>query len=87
MMKVVMVIVGDVRGASLTIDRHGKSNSAYSFDGIDDYIYIKHDESLNVVGSYSFSFWVNREINGTKYVLGKVETAEIVIGFIRGARF
>lgn len=31
---------GIVNGASLIEDRHGSTNSAYSFDGIDDYIYL-----------------------------------------------
>ena len=36
-----------VNGASLTSDRNGISNSAYSFDGIDDYIEIPFDLKLN----------------------------------------
>ena len=31
---------GDVKGATLAEDRHGKADSAYSFDGKDDHIYI-----------------------------------------------
>ena len=29
---------GTVNGATLTTDRHGEANRAYSFDGVNDYI-------------------------------------------------
>jgi hypothetical protein len=29
---------GTVNGVTLTNDRHGQANGAYSFDGVDDYI-------------------------------------------------
>lgn len=51
-----------VNGASLTTDRFGNANSAYDFDGVDDFMTIAHDNSINFDGyieSYSFSFWVN----------------------------
>ena len=31
---------GDVKGATLSADRHGVTSSAYSFDGVDDFILI-----------------------------------------------
>ena len=37
---------GTVYGATLTEDRFGNANSAYSFDGVDDYI-IKNAEDIN----------------------------------------
>ena len=46
---------GTVNGATLTKDRNGKSNSAYSFDGIDDNIEIQVNQSL----SFTYSTWVN----------------------------
>ena len=45
---------GIVNGASLTIDRTNKSNRAFYFDGIDDYIEIKNG-LLNISNSGSFS--------------------------------
>ena len=39
---------GVVYGVSLTEDRFGNTNSAYSFDGIDDYMHIDHRSYLNV---------------------------------------
>jgi len=50
---------GTVHGATLTTDRHGNMNSAYSFDGSDDYI-----EPDNALGSsffnnsFTFSIWI-----------------------------
>lgn len=47
---------GTVNGATLTTDRFGAANSAYSFDGVDDFIDIG---SINFAGNdYSISFWV-----------------------------
>ncbi len=49
-------INGTVDGATLTTDRFGNANSAYSFDGVDDFIDIG---SINFAGNdYSISFWV-----------------------------
>jgi hypothetical protein len=38
---------GDVNSATLTEDRHGKKESAYSFDAVDDYIQITNSPNLN----------------------------------------
>ena len=38
---------GVVNGAMLTEDRFGQENVAYSFDGINDYIEVAHDDMLN----------------------------------------
>ena len=48
---------GTVNGATLTADRNGKVNSAYSFDGMSNYIRTKR-ESIN---NFSFSGWFNLE--------------------------
>ena len=49
---------GIVYGATLTTDRFGNSNSAYSFDGVDDYIDIPGSESLNFAGGFELEAWV-----------------------------
>ncbi len=52
---------GIVHGPSLTSDRNGIANSAYRFDGNNDYIQVPHTEPLNLgkMGqSYSISIWV-----------------------------
>ena len=47
---------GTVIGATLTSDRFGNANSAYSFDGVNDYISISN--SLFTQGPFCFSGWV-----------------------------
>lgn len=49
---------GTVNGATLTTDRFGNANSAYSFDGIDDFIEIQDSQSLDISGPISISAWV-----------------------------
>jgi hypothetical protein len=46
-------------GVALTSDRKGTANSAYSFDGIDDYISVAHADPLNLVGDFSISLWTS----------------------------
>lgn len=47
---------GTVNGATLTTDRFGKTNSAYSFNGIDNYIKVLNSVTLNP-SSVSISGW------------------------------
>jgi hypothetical protein len=54
---------GTVYGATLTEDRFGNSNSAYSFDGTNDFIEIPFSEDFNFTGELSISFWLKREEN------------------------
>ncbi len=49
---------GTVFGATLVEDRDGKPDSAYQFDGIDDYIEIPHSESVSLSFRATFSFWL-----------------------------
>jgi hypothetical protein len=55
---------GTVNGATLTTDRFGNTNSAYSFDGLSNYISINNASSLNPM-SISISGWVNNSSNPT----------------------
>jgi surface protein len=50
---------GTVNGPTSGVDRNGQAGKAYGFDGVDDYIQIGNDESLNVSGSspFTFGFW------------------------------
>ena len=50
---------GIVYGATLTTDRFGNPNSAYSFNGSSSYIQIPASESFNLPDSLTFSAWVN----------------------------
>jgi hypothetical protein len=62
---------GTVNGATLTTDRFGNSNSAYSFEGsssIQDYIIANNPISNQ--NSFSISYWVSRaDINNPKWHL------------------
>lgn len=48
---------GTVKGATLTTDRSGNPNRAYSFDGVNDYIEINNSSSLNLTNALSISCW------------------------------
>lgn len=50
---------GIVHGATPTPDRKGIRNSAYRFDGVDDYISVPHNDLLNLSGDFSISLWAN----------------------------
>ncbi len=66
---------GTVYSASLTLDRFGNSNKAYSFDGNGDYISVA-DNDLFTFGSSSFSIalWTKISLTtGTYYIMGHDE--------------
>jgi hypothetical protein len=51
---------GSVNGATLTTDRFGNANKAYSFDGVNDLIEVPNSTSLNSASSViSISTWFN----------------------------
>jgi len=58
---------GTVYGPTSTADRKGNPNSAFLFDGIDDYIAINHSASLNMSQQISISFWVKFETSADYY--------------------
>ena len=50
---------GTVNGATLTADRFGNANNAYSFDGVSNYISIPNSVSLSNMTSITISAWFN----------------------------
>ena len=54
---------GNVNGASLTSDRNGKSNSAYYFNGNDDYI----TASFQNINTIAVSFWFRSPTQSNDY--------------------
>ena len=48
---------GTVNGATLSADRNGKANSAYSFDGQKDFIEVPDTDNLDLISDYSISVW------------------------------
>lgn len=54
---------GEVNGAILTADRFGNPNSAYSYDGVDDYIDCGLANNIDpMLSSFSISAWVKMTI-------------------------
>jgi hypothetical protein len=50
---------GTVNGATLTTDRFGNTNSAYTFDGLNDFIDVLHSSSLSFATyQQTISFWM-----------------------------
>jgi hypothetical protein len=62
---------GTVNGATLTTDRFGNTNKAYSFDGINDEINYQSgiNSSLNIIGDISISFFMRTIQNNTGIIL------------------
>ena len=48
---------GKVNGAILTSDRNGNEKSAYTFDGVNDFIYVPDSEILRITGQITISAW------------------------------
>ena len=49
---------GTVHGATLTTDRFGNPSSAYSFDGLKDYVRVPDDPQLDGMNALTLSVWV-----------------------------
>jgi hypothetical protein len=79
---------GTNNGATLTTDRNGNSNKAFSFDGIDDFIEILHHPSLNLQnGSINLWFKTNSNnrmtiLNKSNYINAANENYVIFIGYL-----
>ena len=52
---------GTTYGPTLAADRLGNEDSAYRFDGVNDYIYVTNNDMLNFQDEISVSFWVKPE--------------------------
>ena len=55
---------GTVYGATLTTDRFGNPDSAYHFDGIDDYIEVNPSNNLDIADEITIAAWVRIEQPG-----------------------
>ena len=65
---------GVVYGATPTADRFGNANSAYSFDGTDDYVRIAESDSLNITGDLTISAWIRTGTGGQIVLSNMMET-------------
>lgn len=52
---------GTVYGATLTTDRFGNPNSAYHFDGLNDYVRVPDDQQLDGMNALTLSVWVKAD--------------------------
>ena len=50
---------GTVNGATLTSDRFGNNNSAYSFDGSNNHILVSNNSTLSGFSDITISLWIN----------------------------
>lgn len=63
---------GTVNGAILTTDRFGNAGKAYAFDGINNWINVPSATSLNLLGSFSISAWLNANVfNNHNFIVSK----------------
>lgn len=65
---------GTVNGATLTTDRFENTNSAYSFDGLNDFISVAHNANQEIFGSQqssTFSFWYYGYLNLPAEIISK----------------
>ena len=78
---------GNVKGASLTLDRFGKANSSYNFNGVSDYIEISPDKLKT--NTFSYALWVKPSSippNGIAYFLFSIgsDNGDQAIGLNKG---
>jgi hypothetical protein len=64
---------GTVHGAALTTDRFANPDSAYSFDGVDDYIEVSNSPTLEISNSISLVAWVKIIDPGVPQIMIKRE--------------
>jgi len=67
---------GTVNGATLVEDRDGNVDSAYSFDGVDDFINLGNNESLDIPGSMTVTVSVRfSDLVKLQYILSDFDVA------------
>ncbi len=79
---------GTVNGATLTTDRFGNTNAAYSFDGVNDFISIPDNNSLDFTTTYTISVWVQIPDYSTPQFpngSGNTDAVRTILGKPRGA--
>jgi len=73
-------IHGTVYGAIPTSDQAGNFDSAYSFDGANDYIQIPANALLNMTNNFTISAWIKLSSNATTTGMGIVKWGENIPG-------
>ena len=68
---------GTVNGASLTTDRSGNADKAYSFNGVNNSIEVSHQPIFNMGNNYTISAWFNLiDFNSVRTIINKNITGE-----------
>ncbi|MDO8474223.1 MAG: LamG domain-containing protein [bacterium] len=75
---------GTVTGATLTTDRKGQTNKAYSFNGTTNYVSVPTSSSLQITGSVSISVWVNAATQAGDVRIVNKESAADTDGYALG---
>jgi hypothetical protein len=60
-----------MNGVTLTSDRFGRNDSAYHFDGVDDYINVSDSSTLDITGSITIGAWIKAP---PRYPVGAIVT-------------
>lgn len=60
----------EIRGATLIEDRFGTPNSAYYFDGVDDWLEVPDASELDLMNSFTISLYVKPDIDNGYYTGG-----------------
>jgi alpha-tubulin suppressor-like RCC1 family protein len=80
---------GTVYGATLTADRFGRPNSAYHFDGINDYILTRYDSSVDFQQDLTAAAWIKTTDDAGAIALEHNGGGDgnFVFGLSQGGRF
>ncbi|MFN5620586.1 MAG: LamG-like jellyroll fold domain-containing protein [Flavobacteriales bacterium] len=62
---------GVVNGATLTEDRFGNAGAAYGFDGVDDYIEVAYNSTLNLPLAITLSAWFQADTLASMRIIDK----------------
>ena len=62
---------GTVNNAILTSDRHGTSNSAYYFDGVNDSIRVSDSPELDIINQITMAAWIAPSQQKTQHIIRK----------------
>ena len=75
---------GSVNGATLTEDRFDNENSAYSFDGVNDYIVVNDSDDLDNTNKLTISTWIfPLKLAANSYANGILSKRADAIGAVR----
>ena len=73
---------GSVNGATLTTDRFGNSNSAYSFDGVNDDINLGVNSQINKLNNlFTISFFLLKKDLNSSMIIGNIDSSIVGNGW------